>query len=208
MFVTVCLYSCECECMCKCSFTYIFGCLCLCMCAYRVCIFVLTRACAPSVAVAWGSQGRALFALSDTSHFAINYWHSPPIFSIPSYLSHSAPRAQPLHHLNTQTLKRGTQPMFPSTELRVRQSSRRREARWLKPCTLLLSRYSPCTSERWLQAPNIESSQLTYSQQINFTFLRASVSINLSLFHPLVSIALHGGDEELCHLAACQNNII
>ena len=53
------------------------------------------------------------------------------------------------------------------------------------------------------------SSQHTYSRQINFTSLRASVSINLSLFRPLFSIALRAEDErKLCHLAACQNNII
>lgn len=80
MFVSVCLYSWECQCMCKCSFTYVFGCLCLCMCVYRVCIFVLTRACALSTAVAWGSHGRVLFC---------PFWHKAlcyKLLTLPTYL--------------------------------------------------------------------------------------------------------------------------
>lgn len=170
MFVTVHMQ----ECMCTCSFTCNMSLVVwVCACVNRVCTSVLMRACAPSVAVARGSQGRALFAPSDTRHFAINYWQSPHIFSISSYLSaHSTPAP----HQHTNTLKGNS--TYASFHRAVWQRNRR-PANWS-----LLSCYSPNVG---IRTPNTKPHNLHAPGKL-IIVLRDSVSVSISLFHPSPSL--------------------
>lgn len=142
-----------CVCTCKGSFKYAFGCLCrrVCIVGGIFCVNEILRSKwrwpeDPNVELLlpFLTQGTCYKLLTLTQLFA---------YFLPIYLSATRlPRhTKPLHHLNTQTLKRGNQPMFPSTEPRVRWRNRRREACWLKPYTLLLSCYPPRTSQRWIR---------------------------------------------------------
>lgn len=89
--------------------------VCMCACVYRVHVFVLTRACALSMAVALGSQDRALFALltEGTSYKLLTLPHL--LISLPSI----SPTSSHTHTLNptaTTThkyLKGEIEPCFP-----------------------------------------------------------------------------------------------
>ena len=146
MFVTVCLYGCECVCVhvqmliyiCLWFSTSARACVCVfaCACVSIECaFFVLTRACAPSTVVAWGSQGRALSALFLTQGTCYK------LLTLPTYLlisllsiSLSAPRTHPYATSTHKHLKGDINLCFlPPSHVWGRETGGESEARWWKP---------------------------------------------------------------------------
>lgn len=129
-------------CVCACANTHLhmpFVVVCMCVHVYRVHVFVLTRACALNMAVALGSQDRALFALltQGASYKLLTLPHL--LISLPSISPPTHTHTEPHRHHNTQILKRN-RAMFPSAEPCVKQKNSREERR--RPADRTLSRYS------------------------------------------------------------------